>query len=67
MTLEEIIKPENKIYGKTPLLTETPMHYCPGCSHELGRKSIEAGNKVLEIDPNDTNAKKINEAIERIM
>jgi tetratricopeptide (TPR) repeat protein len=36
-------------------------------SHELGRKAIECGNKVLEIDPNDTNAKKINEAIDRIM
>ncbi|MBP1638547.1 MAG: hypothetical protein H6Q17_130 [Bacteroidetes bacterium] len=36
-------------------------------SHEIGRKAIEFGNKVLEIDPNDVNAKKINEAIDRIM
>jgi tetratricopeptide (TPR) repeat protein len=36
-------------------------------SHEIGRKSIECGNKVLEIDPNDSNAKKINDAIERTM
>ncbi|MBP1638543.1 MAG: 2-oxoglutarate oxidoreductase, beta subunit [Bacteroidetes bacterium] len=40
MTLEEIIKPENRIYGKTPLLTETPMHYCPGCSHGVVHKLI---------------------------
>ncbi|MDP4203659.1 thiamine pyrophosphate-dependent enzyme [Paludibacter sp.] len=40
MTLEEIIKPENQVYGKTPLLTETPMHYCPGCSHGVVHKLI---------------------------
>jgi len=40
MTLEEIIKPENKVYGKTPLLTDTPMHYCPGCSHGVVHKLI---------------------------
>lgn len=40
MTLEEIIKPENRVYGKTPLLTETPMHYCPGCSHGVVHKLI---------------------------
>ena len=36
-------------------------------SHEIGHKSIEYGNKVLEIDPNDANAKKINDVIERTM
>lgn len=36
-------------------------------SHEIGRKSIEYGNKVLEIDPNDANAKKINDVIEKTM
>jgi 2-oxoglutarate ferredoxin oxidoreductase subunit beta len=40
MTLEEIIKPENKIYGKTPLMTDIPMHYCPGCSHGVVHKLI---------------------------
>ncbi|MBB3185888.1 thiamine pyrophosphate-dependent enzyme [Microbacter margulisiae] len=40
MTLEEIIKPENKVYGKTSLLTDTPMHYCPGCSHGVIHKLI---------------------------
>lgn len=36
-------------------------------SHEMGRKSIEYGKKVLEIDPNDANAKKIDEVIEKTM
>ncbi|MTK54571.1 tetratricopeptide repeat protein [Paludibacter sp.] len=36
-------------------------------SHEIGRKAIEYGNKVLEIDPNDSNAKKINDVIEKTM
>ena len=40
MTLEEIIKPENKISGKTSLLTDAPMHYCPGCSHGVVHKLI---------------------------
>ena len=33
MTEEEIIRPENLVYKKPTLLNDTPMHYCPGCSH----------------------------------
>lgn len=33
MTREEIIKPENLVYRRTPVLTDTVMHYCPGCGH----------------------------------
>lgn len=33
MTREEIIKPENLVYRRTPVLTENVMHYCPGCGH----------------------------------
>lgn len=58
MTLEEIIKPENQVYGKTPLLTETPMHYCPGCSHGVVHKLIaevieemNIANKTVGIAP----------------
>ncbi len=32
MDVKDIIKPENKVYGKTPVLTDTVMHYCPGCT-----------------------------------
>jgi 2-oxoglutarate ferredoxin oxidoreductase subunit beta len=40
MDIQEIIKPENKVYGKTPVLTDTVMHYCPGCSHGTVHKVI---------------------------
>jgi len=30
---EEIIRPENLIYRRTPVLTDNVMHYCPGCGH----------------------------------
>ena len=40
MTVEEIIKPENLAYGKTKVLTDAPMHYCPGCSHGTVHKIL---------------------------
>jgi 2-oxoglutarate ferredoxin oxidoreductase subunit beta len=30
---EDIIKPENLVYRRTPVLTDNVMHYCPGCGH----------------------------------
>ncbi|MDR2409672.1 MAG: 2-oxoglutarate oxidoreductase [Bacteroidales bacterium] len=30
---ENIIKPENLVYRRTPVLTDNVMHYCPGCGH----------------------------------
>ena len=33
MEINEIIKPENLVYGKPGWMNENPMHYCPGCSH----------------------------------
>ncbi|MPM11783.1 hypothetical protein SDC9_58134 [bioreactor metagenome] len=30
---KDIIKPENKVFSKTPLLTEKTLSYCPGCGH----------------------------------
>ncbi|MDR1225320.1 MAG: 2-oxoglutarate oxidoreductase [Prevotellaceae bacterium] len=45
MTVEEIIKPENLTYKKSPLLTDAPMHYCPGCSHGTVHKILA---EVLE-------------------
>lgn len=29
----DIIKPENKVYEKSKILTDKVMHYCPGCGH----------------------------------
>ena len=40
MTTKDIIKPENLVYGKTKLLTDNVMHYCPGCSHGVIHKLI---------------------------
>ena len=40
MTKEEIIQPENLVYKKPELLNDTPMHYCPGCSHGVVHKLV---------------------------
>lgn len=33
MDLKDIIKEENIVYKKTPLLTDKALSYCPGCGH----------------------------------
>ena len=33
LTREQIIKPENLVYRRTPLLTDKALSYCPGCGH----------------------------------
>jgi 2-oxoglutarate ferredoxin oxidoreductase subunit beta len=33
MELKEIIKPENLVYKRTPLMTDATLSYCPGCGH----------------------------------
>lgn len=38
--MEEIVKPENLVYAKSKLLTDAPMHYCPGCSHGTVHKIL---------------------------
>jgi 2-oxoglutarate/2-oxoacid ferredoxin oxidoreductase subunit beta len=40
MEIKDIIKPENKVYSKTPVLLDNVMHYCPGCSHGTVHKLI---------------------------
>ena len=40
MDVKDIIKPENRVYAKSPVLTNTTMHYCPGCSHGTVNKII---------------------------
>lgn len=40
MTTAEIINPVNLVYVKPRLLNDTPMHYCPGCSHGVVHKLI---------------------------
>lgn len=33
MDIKDIIKPENLVYSKTPLMTDNILSYCPGCGH----------------------------------
>ncbi len=33
MNVQDIIKPENQVYCKTSLMTDTGLSYCPGCGH----------------------------------
>jgi 2-oxoglutarate ferredoxin oxidoreductase subunit beta len=40
MTTAEIINPANLVYAKPSVLNDTPMHYCPGCSHGVIHKLI---------------------------
>ena len=40
MNIEDIKKPENIVYKKTPLLTDNVLHYCPGCSHGTVHKLV---------------------------
>ncbi len=40
MELKDLIKPENLVYGKTTVLEDEPMHYCPGCSHGVVHKIL---------------------------
>ena len=37
---EDIIKAENMVYDKPRLITDTTMHYCPGCSHGTVHKLV---------------------------
>jgi 2-oxoglutarate ferredoxin oxidoreductase subunit beta len=40
LQLKDIIKPENLVYGKSKIMTSTPLHYCYGCSHGVVHKLI---------------------------
>lgn len=58
MDVQNIIKPENKVYGKSPVMTDKVLHYCPGCSHGTVHKLIaevieEMGiqDKTIAISP----------------
>lgn len=40
MSNNDIISPENLVYKKPDLMNDTPMHYCPGCSHGVVHKLV---------------------------
>lgn len=52
MDVKDIIKPENRVYAKTPVLTSTTMHYCPGCSHGTVHKLIAEVIEEMGIQEN---------------
>lgn len=38
--IKEIIKPENLVYRKTPVMTDNILHYCPGCGHSTTHRIL---------------------------
>ena len=40
MDINDIIKPENRVYKKPALMNDNNMHYCPGCSHGVVHKLV---------------------------
>lgn len=38
--INEIVKEENLVYSKTPLMTDNPLSYCPGCGHGTTHRII---------------------------
>ena len=51
MDINDIIKPENRVYKRPALLNECHMHYCPGCSHGGVHKLI--AEIIEEMDAED--------------
>jgi len=38
--IEDIIKKENLVFEKTPLFTDKPLSYCPGCGHGVAHRLV---------------------------
>ena len=51
MNIADIINPANLVYEKTKVMNDTPMHYCPGCSHGVVHKLI--GEVIDEMNMQD--------------
>ena len=49
MITNEIINPNNLVYTKPKVLNDTPMHYCPGCSHGVVHKLLAEIIEELDI------------------
>ena len=52
MTREEIIRPENLVYRRTPVLTKNTMHYCPGCGHGTIHRMIAEVIEEMDVQEN---------------
>ena len=58
LTKEQIIKPENLVYRRTPLLVDRALSYCPGCGHGTAHRlvlevieELNAQDKTIGIAP----------------
>ncbi len=40
MEIKDIIREENKVYSRTPLMTDKVLSYCPGCGHGTAHRII---------------------------
>lgn len=38
--IKDYIKPGNLVYGKTRLMTDNVLHYCPGCGHSTAHRIL---------------------------
>lgn len=52
LKLEDIIKEENKVFEKTPLFTEKPLSYCPGCGHGVAHRLVLETIEEMKITDN---------------
>ena len=50
--LEDIIKPENKVFAKTKLFTDKPLSYCPGCGHGVAHRLVLETIEEMGIEHN---------------
>lgn len=50
MTLEEIKSKGTKVYSRPELMNDTPMHYCPGCSHGVVHKLVAEVIKEMGLE-----------------
>lgn len=48
MSITDTINPANLVYEKPKVMNDTPMHYCPGCSHGVVHKIL--GEIIEEMD-----------------
>jgi 2-oxoglutarate ferredoxin oxidoreductase subunit beta len=58
LTRDQIIKPENLVYRRTPLLVDRALSYCPGCGHGTAHRlvmevieDLNAQDKTIGIAP----------------
>lgn len=49
ITIQDIIKPENLVYRKSPLMTDQELSYCPGCGHGTVHRIIAEVIEELDI------------------